>query len=74
MNVAKNWALTMMLERTVVERANVTLHRNLMLKVKARSRNAYTTRLACRRSQICAYEIEKTKTDTLAFVLVNLTR
>ena len=55
MNVAKNWALTMMLERTVVERANVTLHRNLMLKVKARSRHAYTTRLACRRSQICAY-------------------
>ena len=33
----------------------VTLHRNLMLKVKARARHAYTTRLACRRSRICAY-------------------
>ena len=37
------------------ERAYVTLHRNLMLKVKARSRHACTTRLACRRSRICAY-------------------
>ena len=34
---------------------NVTHHRNLMLKVKARSRHACTTRLACRRSRICAY-------------------
>ena len=33
----------------------VTLHRNLMLKVKARTRHACTTRLACRRSRICAY-------------------
>ena len=33
----------------------VTLHRNLMLKVKARSRHACTTRLACYRSRICAY-------------------
>ena len=33
----------------------VTLHRNLMLKVKARSRHACTTLLACRRSRICAY-------------------
>ena len=33
----------------------VTLHRNLMLKVKARARHACTTRLACRRSRICAY-------------------
>ena len=30
----------------------VTLHRNLMLKVKASSRHACMTRLACRRSQI----------------------
>ena len=33
----------------------VTLHRNLMLKVKARSRHACTTRVACRRPRICAY-------------------
>ena len=33
----------------------VTLHRNLMLKVRARSRHACTKRLACRRSRICAY-------------------
>ena len=33
----------------------VTLHRSLMLKVKARARLACTTRLACRRSRICAY-------------------
>ena len=33
----------------------VTLHRNLMLKVKARSRHACTTRWACRRSRICTY-------------------
>ena len=33
----------------------VTLHRNLMLKVKARARHACTTRLACGRSRICAY-------------------
>ena len=33
----------------------VTLHRNLMLKVKARARHACTTRLACLRSRICAY-------------------
>ena len=33
----------------------VTLHRNLMLKVKARARHACTTRLACRRSRIYAY-------------------
>ena len=48
-------------------RENVTLHGNLMLKVKARSRHACTTRLACHRSRICAYLIEKIKTDTLAF-------
>ena len=33
----------------------VTLHRSLMLKVKASARHACTTRLACRRSRICAY-------------------
>ena len=35
--------------------AFVTLHRNLMLKVKARARHACTTCLACRRSRIRAY-------------------
>ena len=35
--------------------ADICDHRNLMLKVKARSRHACTTLLACRRSRICAY-------------------
>ena len=40
----------------------------------AKGESTLTTRLACRRSRICANLIEKTKTDTLAYVLVNLTR
>ena len=35
--------------------ADICDHRNLMLKVKARSRHACTTLLVCRRSRICAY-------------------
>ena len=35
--------------------ADICDNRNLMLKVKARSRHACTRLLACRRSRICAY-------------------
>ena len=41
--------------KEVFDESIVTLHRNLMLKVKARSQHACTTLLACRRSRICAY-------------------
>ena len=37
----------------------MTLHRSLMVKVKARSLHVCTTRLACPRSRVSAYQIEK---------------
>ena len=54
-NPAKGSSYIVLPEWIKNKKAIVTLHGNLMLKVKARSRHACTTRLACGTSRICAY-------------------